>query len=65
MQGILNGMEAHPATSEQVTTTVGTFSQWADTPTTVGLIFALAGAIFVGIYIIRRLRRGARADKQA
>ena len=29
----------------------------ADTPTTVALIFALAGAVFVGIYIIRRLRR--------
>jgi len=58
-------MEVHPATSEQVTTTVATFSQWADTPTTVGLIFALAGAIFVGIYIIRRLRGSKGPDKQS
>jgi flagellar biogenesis protein FliO len=56
-------MEVHPAASEHVTTTVATFSQWADTPTTVGLIFALAGAIFVGIYIIRRLRGGKAAGK--
>ncbi len=49
-------MEAQPVQSEHVTTTIGAFYQWADTPTTVGLIFALAGAIFVGIYIIRRIR---------
>ena len=49
-------METQPAPTEQVTTTMGAFYQWADTPTTVALIFALAGAVFVGIYIIRRLR---------
>ena len=59
-------MEAHPATSEQVTTTVGTFSQWAltDTSTIVALIFAFAGAVFVGIYLIRRLRTVHGADKK-
>ena len=59
-------MEAHPATSEQVTTTVGTFSHWGltDTPTIVALIFAFAGAVFVGIYLIRRLRNAHGADKK-
>ncbi len=60
---ILKSMEAQPAASEQVTTTVGAFYQWADTPTTVGLIFALAGAIFVGIYVMRRLR-SSKADEK-
>jgi flagellar biogenesis protein FliO len=32
---------------------------------TVALIFALAGAIFVGIYLIRRLRSGRHVNKQA
>jgi flagellar biogenesis protein FliO len=49
-------MDTQPAPPEQVTTTIGAFYQWADTPTTVALIFALAGTVFVGIYIIRRLR---------
>ena len=57
-------MEAQPA-SEQVTTTIGTFYQWVDTPTTIALIFALAGAIFVGIYVIRRVRGSKGADKKA
>ena len=55
-------MDAQPPQTEQVTTTIGTFYQWADTPTTVAMVFALAGAVFVGIYIIRRIR-GKRADK--
>jgi hypothetical protein len=42
--------------TEQVTTTIGAIYQWANTPTTVVLIFALAGAFFLGIYMIRRLR---------
>jgi hypothetical protein len=60
-------MEAHPASSEEVTTTIGTFYQWAvaDAPTTIALIFALAGAIFIGIYLIRRLRAVHAADKKA
>jgi flagellar biogenesis protein FliO len=45
-----------PTQTEQVTTTTATFYQWVDTPTTVALVFAMAGAIFVGIYIIRRIR---------
>lgn len=49
-------METQPAPSEQVTTTIQAIYQWADTPTTVALVFALAGTIFVGIYVIRRLR---------
>jgi flagellar biogenesis protein FliO len=40
----------------QVTTTSGTFYSWVDTPTTVALVFALAGAIFIGIYCLRRIR---------
>ncbi len=54
-------MEIQP-TSEQVTTTVGTFYHWVDTPTTVALVFAMAGSCFIGIYIIRRLR-GKDANK--
>ena len=58
-------MEAQTAQPEQVTTTIGTFYQWVDTPTTVALIFALAGAFFVGIYIVRRVRNGGNIDKKA
>jgi len=46
-----------PTQTEQVSTTIGTFIQWADTPTTVALVFGLAGAFFLGIYMIRRIRR--------
>jgi len=64
-KGILKCMEAHPAAAEQVTTTTGTFSHWAvtDTPTTVALIFAVAGAIFIGIYLLRRLRGDKTSGK--
>jgi hypothetical protein len=50
-------METQPAQTEQVVTVVGTFQKWVDTPTTVALVFGLAGAIFLGIYVIRRIRR--------
>jgi len=53
-----------PTQTEQVTTTIGTFYQWADTPTTVAMVFALAGAVFVGIYMIRRIR-GQGANKKS
>jgi flagellar biogenesis protein FliO len=56
-------MDTQPAQSEHVTTTVGAFYQWADTPMTVALIFALAGAIFIGIYAMRRMRTPKSADK--
>ena len=49
-------METQPAPTEQVTTTMGAFYQWVDTPTTVALVFAMAGAVFLGIYMIRRVR---------
>jgi flagellar biogenesis protein FliO len=58
-------MDSQPPTTESVTTTAGAFYQWADTPTTVALVFALAGAVFIGIYVIRRLRGGKSADKKA
>ena len=58
-------MEPQPVQTEHVTTTIGTVYQWADNPTTVGLIFALAGAVFVGIYIIRRRRGSKAAEKKA
>jgi len=57
-------MDTQTPQPEQVTTTIATFYQWADTPTTVGLIFALAGAVFVGIYVIRRLRGARGAEKK-
>ncbi len=50
-------MEAQTAQPEQVTTTIGSFY---DTPTTVALIFAVAGAFFVGLYVIRRIRGGSK-----
>jgi len=56
-------METQPAPTEQVTTTIGAFYQWVDTPTTVALVFAMAGACFVGIYLIRRLR-GKNTNKK-
>lgn len=58
----MNDQSAQP---EQVTTTIATFYHWVDTPTTVSLIFALAGAVFVGIYVIRRLRGNRSAEKKA
>ncbi len=40
-----------------VTTTTGIVQQWVDTPMAVALIFGLAGAFFIGIYFLRRLKR--------
>jgi hypothetical protein len=49
-----------PAPPEQVVSTTGTLYQWVDTPMSVALVFGLAGAVFLGIYFIRRIRsRGA------
>jgi flagellar biogenesis protein FliO len=56
-------MDTQPPPTETVTTTMGAFYHWVDTPTTVALVFALAGAVFVGIYAIRRLR-GKGTDKK-
>jgi hypothetical protein len=56
-------MDTQPAQVEQVVTTTGSFYQWADTPTTVALVFGLAGGIFLAIYMIRRIR-GKGADKE-
>ncbi len=56
-------MDTQPPPTETVTTTMGAFYHWVDTPTTVALVFALAGAVFVGIYVIRRLR-GKGANKK-
>jgi len=56
-------MDTQPAQTEQVVTTMGTFYQWVDTPTTVALIFGLAGAIFLGIYFIRRIRGNGPVKK--
>jgi flagellar biogenesis protein FliO len=57
-------MDTQSAQPSQVTTTIATFYHWVDTPTTVALIFALAGAVFVGIYVIRRLRGSRGAEKK-
>jgi predicted permease len=56
-------METQPTQFEQVVTTVEKIYQWADTPTTVALVFGLAGAFFLGIYILRRIRRKDAAKK--
>jgi len=42
---------------------MGAIYQWADTPTTIALVFGLAGAIFLGIYFIRRSRGNDSAKK--
>ncbi len=44
-----------PGTAEIVTTT-GTLYTWPDAPTSAALLFALAGAIFLAIYALRRIR---------
>ncbi len=44
-----------------ITTTIGTIAKWADTPTTVALVFALAGSTYLGIYALRRLRQRTQA----
>jgi hypothetical protein len=62
---MLWAMETQSAQPEQVTTTIQTIYQWADTPTTVGMIFGLAGAVFIGIYIIRRVRGSRGIEKKA
>jgi len=49
-------MDIQPTQTEKVVTTMGAIYQWADTPTTIALVFGLAGAIFLGIYFIRRVR---------
>ncbi|MCE0482786.1 MAG: hypothetical protein LV479_00945 [Methylacidiphilales bacterium] len=46
---------AQPAPVEISTT--GLIYSWVDTPMAVALIFALAGAFFVGIYFLRRSRK--------
>jgi hypothetical protein len=35
---------------------VGIVSSYINTPMAVALLFGLAGAVFIGIYIIRRIR---------
>jgi len=45
-----------PAPTEQVVSTTGAIYQWVDTPMSVALVFGLAGAVFLGIYFIRRIR---------
>ena len=47
---------SHPPTPEIVTTS--TVYTWVNNPMIVALIFALAGAIFISIYFLRR--RGAK-----
>ena len=38
------------------TVTTETFYQWVNVPIAVALLFGLAGAFFLGIYFIRRIR---------
>jgi len=44
-------------TQEVVTTTTGVFYQWIDQPLAVAMIFGVAGAFFIGIYLLRRKRK--------
>jgi hypothetical protein len=48
-------MDNPPATTQVVTTTGATYG-WPDTPATIGLLFGLAGTVFIAIYILRRIR---------
>ncbi len=44
-----------PPQPAEVVTTIGTISSWVNTPVAVALLFALAGAVFIGIYSLRRI----------
>jgi hypothetical protein len=52
-----------PTANEQVVTTIYAIYQWADTPTTIALVFGLAGAVFLGIYMLRRIRGKSSVQK--
>ena len=49
-------MDKTPDQTTETLTTTGAFYTWIDTPMAIALLFALAGTIFVGIYLLRRLR---------
>ena len=49
-------MENQPAHTVRVVTT-GIAYQWINTPLAIGLLFGLAGAFFLAIYFIHRIRR--------
>ena len=58
-------MELTPIHSmADVTATVGVVYSWIDTPMAVALLFALAGAVFIGIYILRRIRKAPGTENQ-
>ena len=50
-------MDTTSANSGVETTTIGLILKFVDTPMAVALFFALAGAIFVSIYFLRRRRK--------
>jgi hypothetical protein len=54
-------MNQQPDQTAQVLTTE-TFYQWINLPIAIALLFGLAGAFFLGIYILRRIR-GKSATK--
>jgi hypothetical protein len=47
-------MNPPPSTVDVTTTTI---YSWVNTPMIVALLFAFAGAVFIGIYILRRNRK--------
>jgi hypothetical protein len=44
-------------TTTTTSQTTGLVYSWINTPLVVALLFALAGAFFIGIYILRRSRK--------
>jgi hypothetical protein len=44
-------------TTTTTTTTVGLIYSWVNTPLAVALLFGLAGAFFISIYVLRRSRK--------
>jgi predicted permease len=45
-----------PSAQTVQTLTTETYYPWIDVPLAVALFFCLAGAFFIGIYILRRIR---------
>jgi hypothetical protein len=50
------------STPVDVTTT--TFYSWINAPMVVALLFGFAGAVFIGIYILRRIRKTPGTENQ-
>jgi hypothetical protein len=53
------------AQNSDQTTEIGILTSYINTPIAVALLFGLAGAVFISIYLIRRIRGKAASEGQA